>query len=110
MKLHINDKDVELRWSFRSLLLFENIMQKSFEPKGLTDIITYMYCVIIASDKDLNLTYDDFLFYLDEHPNVITDFSVWLQAAVEKNNSLMLNKVSEADKKKAGRIKKSAKN
>lgn len=110
MKLHINDKDVELRWSFRSLLLFENIMQKSFQPKGLTDIITYMYCVIISSDKDLNLTYDDFLYYLDEHPNVITDFSVWLQAAVEKNNSLMLNKVSEADKKKASRIKKSSKN
>lgn len=110
MKLHINDKDVELRWSFRSLLLFENIMQKSFEPKGLTDIITYMYCVIVSSDKDLNFTYDDFLLYLDEHPYLIKEFTEWLQKAVEKNNSLMLKNTDESDKKKATKVKKNTKN
>jgi len=67
MKIRFKEKEIELRQSMRALLAYENISNKNFEPKNLTDILTYMYCIVLTSSKDYSITFDEFIDYIDEN-------------------------------------------
>ena len=110
MKIVIKEQEIELKYSFRSLMVYEQILGKTFQPHGLTEILTFMYCIIITSKKDLQFTYDEFLDLIDENPGIIKDFSEWLTGAVQRNASMMSQNVKEEDKRTAKKIKKSEKN
>lgn len=109
MNITINDKEVKLKYSFRSLMVYEQILGKTFEPKGILEILTFMYSVIITSDKELQFTYDEFLDMIDENPGLIKEFSEWLTGAVQRNSSLMAQNVSAEDKKKVQKASKKSK-
>lgn len=91
MKIKIKDKEVELKYTLRSMIMFENMTDKTFKPEGLTDVITFMYCVIIASSKDYSLKFDEFIDILDEHPEIVQEFSDWLTTSVNTNENLKKN-------------------
>ena len=88
MKITINDKEITLKHTFRSFIIYENITKKSFEFKGLTEILIYFYSTIMASDKELDLSFDDFIEWLDDNPQSIQDFSKWLMSTVKVNDYL----------------------
>lgn len=101
MILKIKDREVKLRYSFRSLLLYENIQNKSFTPSTTTDVLVFMYCVIMGSEKDLNFTFDEFLDMIDENQNLVIEFSQWLTGEINKQNMLSNSEgEDEEDKKK----------
>ena len=110
MDIEIKGKEVKLKYSFRSLMVYEQILGKTFEPKGILEILTFMYSVIITSDKELQFTYDEFLDMIDENPGLIKEFSEWLTGAVQRNASMMSQNVKEEDKQTAKKIKKTEKN
>lgn len=59
MKIVIDNKEIELKYSFRALMIYEKITGNSFtNVTGLTEILVFMYSVIISSNKDLSLTWD----------------------------------------------------
>ena len=89
MKIVIKEQEIELKYSFRSLMVYEQILGKTFEPKGLTEILTFMYCIIITSKKD---------------------FSEWFPGAVQRHASMISQNVKEEDKQTAKKIKKAEKN
>ena len=91
MKLTIKDKEIELKYSIRSLIMFENMAEKSFAPETLTDIITFMYCVVVSSSGDYSLKFDDFIDFLDENPDAIKDFGDWLQSSANSNENFKKN-------------------
>ena len=74
MKITINEKEIELKYSLRSMIMYENITDKTFNPSTMSDVITFFYCIVVASAKDYSIKFDDFLDYLDENPNLINDF------------------------------------
>ena len=78
MKINIQGKDVELKRSLRSMIFYESLAGKPFEPKQLVDIITYFYSVIMSSERTLTITLDEFVDLLDENPQLLIDFSTWL--------------------------------
>ncbi len=86
MTIKLNDKEIELKYSLRSMLMYENITEKTFNPTSLTDVLTFMYCVVIASSKDYSIKFDDFIDYVDENPNTINDFGDWVQDIMKTNN------------------------
>lgn len=88
MKLKINDKEIELKYSIRAMLMFENMNERPFNPNGLTDIVTFMYCVVVSSSKDYSISFDDFLDYLDANPNAMNDFASWLSKIEGTNKNL----------------------
>lgn len=101
MIIKIKDKDITLKYSFRSLMLFENIQDKSFTPSTTTDVLVFFYCVIMGSEKDLEFTFDEFLDLVDSDPNLVIEFSEWLSAEINKQNTLSAeDKEEESDKKK----------
>jgi hypothetical protein len=79
MQITINKKKITLKYSIRSMMMYENMTQKSFSPNSITDVITFMYCVIVASSKDYSYTFDMFIDYLDEHPDLLNKFAEWIQ-------------------------------
>lgn len=91
MTIKIKDKEVELKYTLRSMLMYENITNKSFNPEGLTDVITFFYCVIIASSQDYSLKFDDFIDELDEHPELVSQFGEWLSSSASNNETLKKN-------------------
>ena len=86
MKVTINNREITLRYSFRALMLYEKIVGTSFNPKGLTEIMIYFYSTILASDKDINLTFEEFMNWVDENPTVFNDFSKWLTSTLTRNS------------------------
>ncbi len=89
MTITIRQKQVELRYSMRSLFMYENITGASFNPKSLQDFCTFFYCVLVSSNKDLDLTFDDFIDeVIDPNPQVMNEFAEWLGKTMQKNNFL----------------------
>lgn len=78
MKVTIKEKDITLKYTFRALMIYENITNKSFNPKGISDVVIFFYSVVVASSKDTSLTFDDFLDWLDDNPAAINEFSQWI--------------------------------
>lgn len=78
MEVTINGKNISLKYSFRALMMYENITQKSFNPQGLTDVITFFYSVVVASTKDTTLSFEDFIDWIDDNPSKLNEFSQWL--------------------------------
>lgn len=88
MKVLIKDKEIELKYSFRALMIYENIQNKSFNPSSISDMVVFLYSCILASDKSQTLNFDDFMDYLDDHPQLINEFSEWLTNIFKKNQLL----------------------
>lgn len=91
MKITIKDKEIELKNTLRSMIMYENIAEKSFNPETVTDIITYMYCVVVASSNDYTLTFDEFINYVDENPTIFDEFGQWLTSITSSNNAVKKN-------------------
>ena len=79
MQITLNKKKITLKYTLRAMMMYENMTQKSFSPNTITDVITFMYCVVIASSKDYSITFDQFIDYIDEHPETMTKFADWIQ-------------------------------
>lgn len=92
MEVTINEKTIKLKKTFRSLIAYESAMGKTFNPKTITESIMYFYCVIIASDMELELTYDEFMDWLDDNPTALQDFTQWLIEQSEIENKLTKKK------------------
>lgn len=89
MKVRIKEQEVELRYSMRSLFMYENITGASFNPKTLQDFCTFFYCVVMSSKRDLDLTFDEFIDeFIDRQPELLNQFAEWLSNVMMKNNFL----------------------
>lgn len=86
MKLLVKEKEIELKSTFRSMIIYEKVAGKTFNPEGITDILLYFYSVIMASDKDCDLEFEEFINMVDENPKLLTDFSVWLNKSFRISN------------------------
>ena len=91
MKITIKDKEIELKNTMRSMMMYENITEKTFVPQSITDIIIYMYCVVVASSQDYSITLDEFIDYVDNHQDIFNDFGEWLTNVVNTNAVLKKN-------------------
>lgn len=85
MTIQINGKSITLKYSFRGFMIYEKITGESFNPSGITEILIYFYSTVLASCKDINLDFDEFMDYIDEHPELLGEFSEWLTAVLGKN-------------------------
>ena len=99
MKVVIKEQEIELKKTMRSYMMFESITDKAFAPKTLTDMVTYFYCVVMSSCKGLELSFDEFIDWLDEHDEMMPQFTQWL-AGVNEIEAGMTKKKRVAKVKK----------
>lgn len=92
MVIKINGNEYKLKYSFRSMIIFEKIAQHSFQNvNNFTDILIYFYSTLIASNLDTTLSWDDFIDAIDEEPNKLTEFTTWLNLTLNKNGYITAN-------------------
>lgn len=110
MKVQILGRDIELKATFRAYIIFENITGKSFQQLStLADVLTFFYATILGSAKTTDISFDDFLDFIDANPNVVTEFSEWMagsNAVVEEASNDNVEK-DDAKKKTIRKQKKS---
>ena len=99
MEVVIKEQKIELKKTLRSYIMFESITDKAFAPKNLTDMVTYFYCVVMSSHKGLELQFDEFIDWLDEHGEMLQQFTQWL-AGVNEIEAGMTKKKRVAKKEK----------
>jgi hypothetical protein len=113
MKIKLNENDeLELVYSFRSMIYFEQIQGKAldYEHFSANDLMVLFYCVFIASLQKAKrpvVTMLDFLDIIDDNggEKAITDFSLWFTDVVTKQFD-MVNSLSDEDKKEEATKKK----
>lgn len=108
MKVNIKGKEVELKYSFRALMVYENITGKAFNPKNLSDIINFFYsCVLSQSMKESEIIgYEDFLDWLDDSPEELNSFSAWLMDMLGINDRISpepTHKVKQSEEEADGK-------
>lgn len=102
MKIKIKDHEVELKQSMRSLIYFENIMDKPFNPQNTTtmDLTVLFLCTLLASDKTLQLTYNELIDAIDENPQMFVDYTSWFIEELQKQSMLSQDTHIEVDESK----------
>ena len=88
MTIEINNNKVELKQTLKSMLIFEKITEQSFDIKTISDVIIYFYSCVIASKKDIDLSFDDFIEWLDKNQNAFASFNEWLLRTAEQQQQL----------------------
>ena len=93
MKVTIKDKEIELKQTCRAMIIYENVMGKTFYPSGISEIVILFYATVLASSKDSNISYDDVIEYIDEYGpitdnKVIQEFTEWLNKTMYVKNDV----------------------
>ena len=83
MKIKIKNKSYDMKYSLRAMMMYENIAEKSFAPTTMTDVITFLYCIVITSTEDYLYKFDDFV---DKNPDKIQEFTEWLNECIAVQN------------------------
>lgn len=103
MTITIRQTEITLKYSMRSLFLYEQTTGANFNPKSLQDFCTFFYCVVCSSNKDLDLTFDEFVDYLDEDPSKMNEFAEWLSKTMQKNTFLSGQAAQSQEKESKGK-------
>ena len=106
MIVTIKEKQITLKYSFRALMIYENITYKSFNHQGLTDVITFFYSVVVASAKDTTLSFEDFIDWIDDNPNKLNEFSQWLTDVYNHQVGITNKEVADEAKTDEGESRK----
>lgn len=115
MKIKINDNELELVYSFRSSIYFEQITKKNidFTDFNSNDLLTLFYCVVLASLQKAKLdiiTFNDFMDVVDDNggEQCLLQFSNWYVKVIGAQYELLnyTNNDEQEDKKEKKASKK----
>nr|DAY35030.1 MAG TPA: tail assembly chaperone protein [Caudoviricetes sp.] len=103
MKVTIKEQEITLKYSLRSLFLYERKTGESFSPRNIEQFCLYFYCVVCSSNKDLDLTFDEFIDeVIDPQPELMSEFAEWLNHVTMKN-SFLSNAAQSQEKESKGK-------
>lgn len=92
MKIKLNDKELELVYSIRTLYIYEQQMDEPLDYTKLNKlyvILSLFYCNILATlqsrHEPLDLTWDDFIAWLDTNGGypLVYDYITWFNKQLE---------------------------
>lgn len=94
----INNIDYKLKYTLRALFIYEQITGKAFKMETITDEYIFFYCILLANNPDMNLTFEELIEAIDEDMNIILEFQSFLKKEIEKQQMFITNTV-DAKKK-----------
>lgn len=90
MNIKIKDREVvTFKNSLKAYIVYERLTDDSFEPKGLNQIVTFMYAHYVARSKE-TILFDEFLEHLDENPQDLERFAEWLKELSEHSEQFLV--------------------
>ena len=98
MKITIKEQTYKVKYSIRSLFIFEQLTGKTFTLESLLDQYIFFYSMILANNPESTLTFDQFIDECDEDFTLVTNLQKYVSDVFAKQ--AQLNKASEGDSKK----------
>jgi len=102
-QIEINGKTYNLKYTIRSLFIFEQITGKSFKIETLLDNYLFYYSMILANNPDNPLDWDEFLDKMDDDPTLFKRMSEIIEEQQKKDE--IFNSGDEKDSKKGSKKK-----
>lgn len=99
--INIKGKEYNLKYSVRSLFLFEQITKKSFKIETLLDNYIFFYCIILANNKDNPIEWDDFIDAIDDDATLFSRMTEIIAKQQKKNELLEDDDEKEDGEKKS---------
>ena len=93
--MEINGKNYTLKYSLRSMFVFEEIAGKSFSVETLLDTYIFCYSCILANEDNPKLEFNDFIDWCDEHPEIMQEFNQFMADEMKKRELLNKKKVTK---------------
>lgn len=88
MIINYKGKEYEIKFTYRALMIYENITNTTFQPTNFTGIINYFYSALLATAKGELIDYEEFIDWLDENPEELNKFSMFLDDIYNMNNKI----------------------
>lgn len=98
INIKVKDKEYKLKYSIRALFLFERITGRSFELDSFSDQMTFFYCLILASNPDMDLTFEQFIDAIDNNEIDLNQLQEFVFSEQQKQIELR-DKTPENNKK-----------
>lgn len=85
MTIKINDREYKVKQTLRSIFLWEQISERTFEIKTTLDNYLYLYCILLANNEDF-MTWDEFIDTIDDNPVILVEMTkaMTYQSQLEK--------------------------
>lgn len=78
--------EYKLKYTNRSIMVFEAITGKAFMINTITDQYLFFYSVLIANNPDtFKMTFDEFIDELDNDNTALIEFTKWLTKELSIN-------------------------
>jgi hypothetical protein len=88
-----------VRYSIRSLCVFERLAGQPFEVRTLTDTYLFFYSMLLANNPDCGITFEDFVSACDADRSLPEVFTRCMDSAIAVNRQFPEEK--EVKKKRA---------
>lgn len=105
MTIQIGQKEYNLKYTIRALFLFERITKKPFTANNLEDQFIFFFCLILASNPDTELTFEEFIEAVDNGDLDVSEINKFVAEQQKKQEELAAKKTAESSKKKPSKKK-----
>lgn len=96
--IKINGTEYKVKYSIRAMFIFEQIKGEPFGLYTTLDNFVFFYSMIMASNKNCSLKWDDFIDAIDNDNSIVTQ----LQEVLSNNNEHLFKTDDEGtDEKKS---------
>ena len=98
MKVKIHDLELDLNYSMRMMIIYENITGENFDFTNMQSIkqltSLFLSCILASAKKnkiDLQLTYDEFMDWIDDNGGykLLNEFATWLAGEIKAKYELL---------------------
>lgn len=105
MHIEINGKGVDLKWTNRAQIVFENLTGHSMslfdKSKPYTESLMAFWAFVVGSNNGKeDITFDEFIDTIDEKPWLITEFGQWSEEQGNEQVALLSKHDRDTLKKK----------
>lgn len=94
----INGKEIQLRYKMNALYTWEQVMGRRFELNTTFDEDVFLYCLVMTNNEGIDLTWDEFSHWLEEHREAKEEFAEFLTRNSVKEDQFVVED-SDGEKK-----------
>lgn len=96
MKVKIKDQDYNVKYTIRSLFIFEEITGKPFKLESTLDNYIFFYSLLMANNPDKTLiSWDEFIDELDNNPEILKNLLKYLTEYYKSQNVFETDETDE---------------
>ena len=95
--MEINGKNYTLKYSLRTMFVFEELTGKAFNVETLMDTYILFYSCILANQDNPQLDFNTFIDWCDEHPESIQEFNDFMSVEMGKRELMGKKKVTKKE-------------